>query len=210
MTHARQPARRQLGRPPAFEAVVTRERIVHAAREAFAELGYAATTNKALADAADVTTGAIYHYFDSKLDLYREVSDEVQQVVYSRFEEAVDGSDDFVRGFDRVLDVAHALNNEDPSLARFLGAVGTDLRRNPELRALFKPSTIRRERFIRTLVDIGVATGEIDESDRERTVALVRAVLVGLVDAVSDDPSAHLAAIDGMKLLIGGKLLRKR
>ena len=152
----------------------------------------------------------IYHYFDSKLDLYREVSDEVQEVVYSRFEAAVDASDDFVRGFDRVLDVAHALNNEDPSLARFLGAVGTDLRRNPELRALFKPSTIRRERFIRTLVDIGVATGEIDESDRERTVALVRAVLVGLVDAVSDDPSAHLAAIDGMKLLIGGKLLRKR
>jgi AcrR family transcriptional regulator len=179
------------------------------ARETFAELGYEATTNKTLADAANVTTGAIYHYFDSKLDLYCAVNDEVQEVVYSQFEAAVAESEDFVGGMHRVLDVAHELNNTDPTLARFLGAVRIDVRRNPELRAMFKPATMRRERFIKQLVDIGVATGELDARDRERVVALIRALLVGLVDAVSNDPKTHRAAIDGIKLLIEGKLIRR-
>ena len=208
MTRAARPAPRRLGRPPASESAATRDRIVHAAREAFAELGYAATTNKALADKANVTTGAIYHYFDSKLDLYRAVNNEVQELVYAQFEAAVDDSDDFVSGLERVLELAHELNNTDPSLARFLGAVRIDVRRNPELRSLFKPSTIRHQRFIQDLVDIGVATGELDVGDRDRTVALIRAILVGLVDAVSDDPTAHRAAVDAIKLLVEGKLIR--
>jgi len=181
---------------------------VHAARLAFAELGYAATTNKALASSADVTTGAIYHYFDSKLDLYRAVNNEVQSEVYTQFEEVVDGADSFLVGFERMLELAHEMNNTDRSLARFLGAVRIDVRRNPELRSLFKPSTIRRERFIQNLVDLGIATGEIDTADRDRTAALIRAVLVGLVDAVSDDPVVHRAAIDALKLLVEGKLIR--
>jgi AcrR family transcriptional regulator len=208
MPRARRPAPRRLGRPPAAESGDTRERIVHAARHQFAELGYAATTNKSLADAAGVTTGAIYHYFDSKVDLYRAVNNDVQELVYSQFEAVVDDSDRFVDGLERVLDLAHRMNNEDPSLARFLGAVRIDIRRNPELRSLFKPATIRRDRFIQTLVDIGVATGELDVTDRERTVALVRALLVGLVDAVSNDPNMHRAAVDAIKLLVEGKLIR--
>ena len=208
MKRAGAPVSRRLGRPPASESQATRDRILHAAREAFAELGYSATTNKALADRANVTTGAIYHYFDSKLDLYRAVNNESQEVVYTQFEAAVEESDDFVGGMERVLELAHELNNTDPTLARFLGAVRIDVRRNPELRTLLKPSKIRRERFIQHLVDIGVATGEIDGGDRDRTVALIRAILIGLVDAVSDDPVAHRAAIDAIKLLIEGKLIR--
>ncbi|MET0460080.1 MAG: TetR/AcrR family transcriptional regulator [Ilumatobacteraceae bacterium] len=186
----------------------TRDRIIHAARHAFAELGYSATTNKLLADGAGVTTGAIYHYFDSKVDLYRAVNNDVQSLVYSQFEAAVDASDNFVGGLERVLELANQLNNEDPTLARFLGAVRIDVRRNPELKSLFKPATIRRERFIHALVDIGIATGELDVTDRERTVALLRALLVGLVDAVSNDPTMHRAAVDGIKLLVEGKLIR--
>lgn len=208
MTRAGRPAARRLGRPPASESQATRDRILHAAREAFAELGYSATTNKALADNAIVTTGAIYHYFDSKLDLYRAVNNEAQEIVYTQFEAAVEESDDFVSGMERILELAHDMNNTDPSLARFLGAVRIDVRRNPELRSLLKPSKIRRERFIQHLVDIGVATGELDVDDRDRTVALVRAILIGLTDAVSDDRNAHRAAVDAIKLLIEGKLIR--
>jgi hypothetical protein len=107
-----------------------------------------------------------------------------------------------------VLDVAHELNNSDPSLARFLGAVRIDVRRNPELRNVFAPATRRRESFIESIVDLGVGSGELDSADRNRTIALIRAVLVGLVDAVSDDPTTHRAAIDALKLLIEGRLIR--
>ena len=82
-----------------------------------------------------------------------------------------------------------------------------DVRRNPELRGMFKPATIRRERLILALADVGVATGELAAADRDRTVALLRAVLVGLVD-VSDDPVAHRGAIEAFKALIQGDLVR--
>jgi AcrR family transcriptional regulator len=210
MARPRRPAARRLGRPPASESAATRDRILHAARNAFAELGYAATTNKAVADNAGVTTGAIYHYFASKFDLYRAVNNDVQSHAYTQFEAVVDASDGFVDGLEGVLELAHRINLEDPSLAHFLGAVRVDVRRNPELRSLVKPTTIRRERFIESLVDIGIATGELDASDRERTTALIRAILVGLVDAVSDDPKAHRAAVDAVEMLLEGKLIRVR
>ncbi|MEO5899966.1 MAG: helix-turn-helix domain-containing protein [Ilumatobacteraceae bacterium] len=200
---------RRRGRPPAAAAGATRDRILRAARHAFAEHGYAATSNRILADEADVTTGAIYHYFDAKLDLYRAVNDVAQSTVYERFEAAVDAALSLVDGIERVLDVAHELNNHEPSLARFLGAARIDVRRNPELRSTFTPSTIRREQFIERLVGVGVASGELDPAHRDPTVAMIRAVLIGLVDAVSDDPVEHRAAIDALKLLVEGRLIRR-
>jgi AcrR family transcriptional regulator len=62
---SRRVAPRRLGRPRDAEPGATRDRILHAARHSFAELGYMATTNKVLADEAGVTTGAIYHYFEA-------------------------------------------------------------------------------------------------------------------------------------------------
>ncbi|MGI9031996.1 MAG: TetR/AcrR family transcriptional regulator [Ilumatobacteraceae bacterium] len=209
MTRAvvRRPARR-LGRPPASDSTATRERILRTARTTFSELGYASTTNRHLASSADVTTGAIYHYFESKLDLYRAVNDDTQAFVYDRLEDIVAAAPSFVAGIEDVLDVAHELNNTDPSLARFLGAVRIDVRRNPELRSIFKPATIRRDTFFESLVELGVRTGEIDEEDRARVLALIRVVMIGLVDAVSDDPAAHRTAVEGIKRLIEGKLIR--
>jgi AcrR family transcriptional regulator len=51
-------------RPPG--APSTRERILAAAGELFAERGFAQTSLSKIAEAADVTTGAIYGHFDSK------------------------------------------------------------------------------------------------------------------------------------------------
>ncbi len=56
----------------------TREAILRGARELFGERGYGAVTNKDLAAAAGVTTGALYHYVESKLDLYLEVHRDLQ------------------------------------------------------------------------------------------------------------------------------------
>lgn len=198
---------RRLGRPPAADANATRERILVHARTTFSELGYSATTNKHLAANAGVTTGAIYHYFDSKLDLYRAVNDVTQQTVYERFEQVVADATSFLSGIEAVLDDAHELNNTEPSLARFLGAVRIDVRRNPELRDVFRHSTQRREMFFESLIDLGIRTGEIDVGDRARMVALIRVMLIGLVDAVSDDPAVHLAAVQGIKLLLEGKMI---
>lgn len=50
----------------------TREQILRAARDLFAERGYTRTTVRSVAAAAEVQPGLLHHYFGSKQQLYRE------------------------------------------------------------------------------------------------------------------------------------------
>lgn len=198
----------RLGRPPAGDSVATRARIVVAARAAFADLGFAATTNRVVASGAGVTSGALYHYFGSKLDLYVAVHDDVQATVQARFAGAIEGTATFVERLDALLDTAHDLNRDDPTLARFLGSVRVDARRDPDLAAALRAGRRQWSRFYDDIVDLGVATGEIGPADREAVRALVRTLLIGLTDAVSGDATVHRLAIDALKSLLAGTLLR--
>ena len=105
--------------------------------------------------------------------------------------------------------MAHELNNTDPSLARFLGAVRIDVRRNPELRAASSSHRhVRRERFFERSSTSASRRARSTSTTAKRVVVLIRVILIGLVDAVSDDPGVHRTAIDGIKRLIEGKLIR--
>lgn len=198
----------RLGRPPATDSADTRQRILDIARLAFAARGYDASTNRSLGADAGITAGAIYHYFGSKLDLYIAVHDDVQERVYSQFTEAVSAPPTFRTKMEAVLEAAHEMNKEDPSLAQFLGALRVDMRRNPELKKALQHSAVAREEFFDRIVDHGVVTGEIDPSQRAQVSALVLTLLVGLTDAVSGNPSTHRLAVDAIEALFEGKLIR--
>ena len=53
----------------------TREQIIRAAREQFAERGYTRTTLRSVAAAAHVHPGLLHHYFGTKQQLYRDALD---------------------------------------------------------------------------------------------------------------------------------------
>ena len=178
------------------------------ARESFATLGYGVTTNKYVATKAGITTGALYHYFDSKLAIYEAVYRDVQAVVYVRFRAAMVAKDSFIDQFASILEVAHQLNAEDPSLARFLGSARIDLARHDELRDRIHDAPGEGRAVRKQLLDRGIATGEIASDRRAELEAFLRIVFVGLVDAVSDDLNAQRAAIDGVLSLMRGSLLR--
>jgi AcrR family transcriptional regulator len=62
-----------VARRTADEAGRTRRDIVRAARALFTERGFAGTSTTAVAAAAGVTRGALYHHFADKAALFREV-----------------------------------------------------------------------------------------------------------------------------------------
>jgi AcrR family transcriptional regulator len=72
----------------------TRQDILAAAREAFGRLGYEAASVGAIAAAARVTTGALYHHFADKPALFAAVAEaieaEIAQVVTGAGENAAD------------------------------------------------------------------------------------------------------------------------
>lgn len=202
---AKKPAR--LGRPPSSSSAETRTRILNVARQSFAELGFGVTTNKYLATKAGITSGALYHYFDSKIDIYAAVYGQVTESVFDRFDVAVRDVDTFIGRFEAVLEEAHQLDVEDPSLARFLGAVRIDAGRHDEIRPALAAIAPRSRAFIRRLVDYGVTTGEIRPADRDMVLAFIQTVLVGLTDGVSGDSRVHRIAVDSIRAVLEGRLL---
>jgi len=115
MTRRTASAPRKLGRPTDVDSAETRTRLLDAARAAFAARGYDATTNRAIAEAAGITAGAIYHYYPSKTDLYVAVYAEVQEMVFDAFQQAAGAHTNLLDQFAAVLDAAVELNRTDPS-----------------------------------------------------------------------------------------------
>ena len=208
MNAGRKVAEKRLGRPPATDSGDTKRRILDIAREMFSVHGYEVATNRDIASAAGITSGALYHYFGSKLDLYLAVHEDVQAGVYESFSNATMNLETFTEMFLAVLEVAHDMNENDPSVARFVGAVRVDAQRHPEMAAAISPRSTQREVFFTRLIDVGVKTGEIDEQQRSFALAFLLTVLVGLTDAVSGDNAQHKQAIEAIKMVMTGDLLR--
>lgn len=200
------PAPGRIGRPPDTDPADTRRRIVDAARHEFARRGYVAATNRAIAALSGVTTGAVYHHYNSKAELYRAVHADAHDRVYERFADSARGHTSFIEMFDAVLDVAVEINENDPSLAAFIGAARVDRRRHRELAAVIVDDRIRRGAFSDGLIELGIATGEVAEPCRAQVVAFVDVVFVGLNDAVSDDLVRQRTAIASIKSAMRGLL----
>jgi AcrR family transcriptional regulator len=64
-------------------------RLVEAAVHQFETAGYEAASVTELAAKADVTTGSLYHHFDSKLGLYLVVREEMERRVVDRMAGAI-------------------------------------------------------------------------------------------------------------------------
>jgi AcrR family transcriptional regulator len=65
-------------RSQAERSAATRDALLTAARQAFAEKGYAGTGRELVADMAGVTRGALYHHFGSKPAMFRAVVEAVE------------------------------------------------------------------------------------------------------------------------------------
>ncbi len=182
-------------------------RIISVAAELFALKGYGIVTNKDVARAAGISTGALYYYFSSKLEMYVEVFWSLQARVDERIDSAMTGVDTLDGRLRAILEVAHSLNAEDPSIARFQGTARVDRIRHPELLEAIPNPPGEGARVMERLIADGVKTGEVTLERRQQVRAVVRTIFVGLIDSQSDDLERHRQAIDGLIALLDHKLL---
>ena len=182
-------------------------RIISVAAELFALKGYGIVTNKDVARAAGISTGALYYYFSSKLDMYVEVFWSLQARVDERIDRAMKGVDTLDGRLRAILEVAYSLNAEDPSIARFQGTARVDRIRHLELQEAIPNPPGEGARVMERLIADGVKTGEVTLERRNQVRAVVRTIFVGLIDSQSDDLERHRQAIDGLIALLDHKLL---
>jgi AcrR family transcriptional regulator len=79
-----------MGRPPAKDARDTRQEIVDAALNLFAEKGFFGTSMREIARAVGVRESAIYHHFTNKEELLNTLMREAGEARAQRFDEALE------------------------------------------------------------------------------------------------------------------------
>lgn len=170
--------------------------------------GYDVTTNRGIASLVGITSGALYHYFESKLDLYLAVYRDVQREILEVLSTAAASESTFERRFAAILDATLEMNLQDPSVGRFNGAVRVDIRRHPDIGAAVRTKRDPIESFFAHLISEGVDSGEIREQDVPLMGAFIRTVLLGITAGLSDDPDFQSVANEGVKRAFAGLLLR--
>src|SRR5215510_9929914 len=105
--------KRHLGRPPGSSSESTTARILAAARACFARSGFAATTNKQIADEAGVTTAALYLYFDSKMALYLATVRDAYAELLPHFRSAIAQTGSLKEAFRALLAASARLHEQD-------------------------------------------------------------------------------------------------
>jgi AcrR family transcriptional regulator len=95
----------------------TRQALISAARELFAERGYAAVGTEEIVRAARMTRGALYHHFGGKGDLFRAVYEEVERDLVQRIATQALSASDPVEAL-RIGARAFMEACEDPAVQR--------------------------------------------------------------------------------------------
>ena len=192
-------------------SVTTRARIVSAARACFARDGYDRTTNKDIADAAGITTGAIYHYFDSKPELFAAVATETFELIRVEFVDALSHAEpNFVAQVSALWERAAALHERDRSLAPFAMVSPIETLRHREIPPPHRGDHAPHQ-ALEEVVAAARARGELaDDIDDGTVLDVLVAMTMGLAHfAAADEQGHHRRTSEAFRRVIDGTLVSR-
>ena len=126
------------GRPANTSTEDTVAVMLVAARKQFAAQGYAATSNRTVANAAGLAHTAIYNHFGSKAQLFTAVFLDVQDRLIFELQRSAGRTPDEPAFPGALLDAIEELRAADPTYVEFLASMYVEVRRHPELRNVFQ------------------------------------------------------------------------
>jgi len=200
---------RRRGRPPSSDSALTRERILHAAREIFAEVGFEAATFHAIATRAGLTRPAINNYFASKSLLYREVMCRTSNGVLEGIHEA-SAAPTLGGQIVEFIQVAILSQGADPSVAGFLVQAALQAKRRPELGGGDSDAVMLIEQFVRGSVAAADQRGELASGpDTDALTDTLIGVVWGMAFQISSSGSRDgRRVVDEVNRLLTRGLLR--
>jgi len=188
--------------------------ILDAAIECFASGGYIGTSNKDIAKCAGVTSGLLYHYFDSKAALFRAALKEVNYRLLRVYREAASANHDtsvleqLTLGSKAVLQ----LTKEFPSMMLFAGHADAEIQRNPELALTEDIGQDEFKKFFGELLTLAKKRGELDSKIKIDTGVRV---LIGFMSKLAAIGSAGKSGVkelsenlDVFESMLRGKFLK--
>lgn len=159
-----------------------KEKILVAAQELFARYGYAGTTMKMVAEEAGVASGLVFHYFDSKENLFMvagsELIDTMIIVLRDRIQDSPNGCEALGRFVKTYLDFTIENEKTFPTIIRCspFSDDNPDLDRQ-KIGAKFKELIDMVEEILRR----GIEDGSIVDLPVTQTAFMVYANIVGAV-----------------------------
>lgn len=195
-----------LGRPVGANGEETRQRIIGAAMQCVAEVGYSRATIREIARKANMTSGSLYHYFPNKTELIKATFDEVAEMSIPRVIAAGNRDSPFRDRLMAVLDECDQMMREFPDIAAFDRAIRVSSARHLAESRETMFSTLRD-----VLVDIIKQARKEGALRRGTSIDSVASamfiVLRGLTDYGATSPAEdYHSTVAALKKLVSGTL----
>lgn len=186
----------------------TREKLIKAAREAFASKGFADSSMDELTAQAGLTRGALYHHFGDKKGLLKAVIEQIDAEIMVRLEASLKNAPTAWEGF---IDesVTYIMMATEPEIQRIVLLDGPAALGDPSRFQVQNACIVSTQRTLERLME----EGTIREVDTLATSRLLNGALLSasLWIAQADDQQAvSKQAVDSFVMLIEGLLLKPR
>ncbi len=151
-------------RSPTLESP-TRDRLLQAALDVFAERGYHGTTVDDIVAASESSKGAFYHYFPSKQGIFLKLLDQLVEMVEAGVEHAIDREEGALAKVEAALRVVLEVAAARRDLARILLIEAAAL--GPEFEQSRLGIHRRFAALIQRRLDRAIADGVIPQQDTQ-------------------------------------------
>jgi len=151
-------------RRTAEEAAQTRQSILDAALKVFSQKGYHAATLTNVAEAAQVTRGAIYHHFDNKAKLYEALLNEASAIGSDTVQQAMTEGSSFVEICALILEKSLAVVETNLQMRQIMALSLFKTGFDPELVELDEARQQEAVTIVETIAQLmqaGIASGEL-------------------------------------------------
>ena len=171
-----------------------REQILEAAAVCFVRRGFHQSSMQDICAEAQMSPGAVYHYFDSKDTIIEAIADE-HRIETMAFLEKLRDSENFVDGFIEAVTKALeiSIKAEHPRLGVEILAEAS---RNPKVAKLFDNTELETKKTLVRMLQDAAERGEIDSTLKaEHTAEILLALIEGIEGRAILNPSIKVRSL---------------